>query len=108
MYYICVGDDHTVVKADLYTWGHWFENNENRIVGKDYIGDDVLVSTVCIGFDHRHFGNGPPLILETMIFGGPLDREMWRYSTWDDAEIGHKMACKKARAMAERLRNQLT
>ena len=32
-----------------------------------------------------------------MIFGGPLDQQMWRYSTWDDAETGHKMAVAKAR-----------
>jgi hypothetical protein len=30
-----------------------------------------------------------------MIFDGPLDRETWRYSSWDDAEIGHRMAVKK-------------
>jgi hypothetical protein len=30
-----------------------------------------------------------------MIFGGPLDHETWRYSSWDDAETGHPAAVKK-------------
>jgi hypothetical protein len=33
-----------------------------------------------------------------MIFGGPLDEYQWRYSSWDDAEAGHRAAVKKARA----------
>jgi len=28
-----------------------------------------------------------------MIFGGQYDQEMWRYTTWNEAEEGHKKAC---------------
>lgn len=27
-----------------------------------------------------------------MIFGGIHDQEMWRYCTWDEAEVGHAAA----------------
>ena len=30
---------------------------------------------------------------ETMIFGGPLDQEQFRYKTWSQAEAGHAVAC---------------
>jgi hypothetical protein len=33
-----------------------------------------------------------------MIFGSPLDRRTWRYSSWDDAEAGHRTAVREARA----------
>jgi hypothetical protein len=55
----------------------------------------VYVSTVFLGLDHS-FGEGPPQLFETMIFGGEHDEYQERYSTWDEAEAGHKKACKLA------------
>lgn len=47
------------------------------------------VSTVWLGLDHS-FGNGPPLIFETMVFGdGSLDLTCHRYATEDEARQGH-------------------
>ena len=51
-------------------------------VGKAY------VSTVWLGLDHR-FGDGPPLIFETMVFGGKHDQHTDRYSTEEEAREGH-------------------
>ena len=52
--------------------------------------DDQRVSTVWLGNDHRLYGDeGPPLIFETMIFGGPHDQYCDRYSTEETALIGH-------------------
>lgn len=50
---------------------------------KTQVEDDACVST-----DHR-FGSGPPLVFETMIFGGEYDECQWRYSTKLEAEQGH-------------------
>jgi hypothetical protein len=41
-------------------------------------------------------GKGPPILFETMIFGGPLHEYCWRYASWDDAQAGHKAAVRKA------------
>lgn len=61
--------------------------NPNRIVGKDTVNDQ-LVSTVFLGLDHSY--NGPrPILFETMIFNGPHDGFMRRYSTYDEALAGH-------------------
>jgi hypothetical protein len=56
-----------------------------------YEEDDVTISTVFMGINHQ-FGDGPPLIFETMIFGGPLDDYCWRYSTEAEALAGHQGA----------------
>jgi hypothetical protein len=56
------------------------------------------VSTVWLGIDHA-FGQGPPLIFETMVFpskDGPLtDLDCDRYSTEDEALRGHQRMVEK-------------
>lgn len=83
-------DGHQPVPCDLMTWGRWFESRENRHVANDYIGD-VHVSTVFLGLNHQ-FGAGPPLLFETMIFGGEHDQYQERCSTWDEAVAMHATA----------------
>jgi hypothetical protein len=68
-------------------WGRWFETAD-RVVKKTRI-NDAEVSTVFLGLDHSFGMGGPPLLFETMIFGGKSDGEQWRYSTWEEAEKGH-------------------
>jgi len=66
--------------------------DDNRTVAKTKIGD-VVISTVFLGLDHRMDcmdGAGPPIVFETMVFGGKLDHSEGRYSTWDDAVEGHE------------------
>ena len=93
-HYILEG--HKPVTADLMTWAKWFEK-ANRHVAKTQITDDISVSTVFLGLDHQ-FGEGPPLLFETMIFGGEFDEDMDRYETWEQAEEGHKRMVEKAKA----------
>lgn len=87
-------ENHNVVRCDdVLTWARWFEQIDNRTVDQTRVSGDCFVSTVFLGLDHRFIGNGPPLVFETMVFGGPVDfdESQRRYSSWDDAEIGHKM-----------------
>ena len=93
-YYIL--DGHTPTQcASLREWGQFFEDTERRRVAATEIGD-VRVSTVFLGLDHS-FGEGPPLLFETMVFGGPLDEEMDRYSTWEEAVEGHAKMVERVR-----------
>jgi hypothetical protein len=64
-------------------------------VAQENIGD-VRVSTVFLGMDHS-FGEGPPLIFETMIFGGEHDEFQDRCSTYAEAEEMHARACRMVR-----------
>jgi hypothetical protein len=93
MHYVLT-DDHKTVPATLEEWASFFEGRAKRRVALTEEGD-IAVSTVFLGLDHN-WGEGPPLLFETMIFGGPHDEEQWRYSTWDEAVAGHQRACEIA------------
>jgi len=73
----------------------------DRRVDRTKIGD-VSVSTVFLGIDHGWGVSGPPLIFETMVFGGPLDQEQERYYTWTEAVAGHKAMVKRVRKEAKK------
>lgn len=88
-------DGHKAVPATLMEWAKWYETAD-RTVAKTQIGD-VNVSTVFLGLDHS-FGYGPPQLFETMAFGGELDQEQERYSTWDQAIAGHDVMCARVRS----------
>lgn len=75
---------------DLLEWARSME--KRRHVGDDGPTPGVRVSTVFLGIDHSFGDDGPPVLFETMIFGGPHNEEQWRYCTWDEAERGHKAA----------------
>jgi len=76
---------------ELMEWAVAFESTQGRHVGDtvlDMGGREIKVSTVWLGLDHS-FGDGPPLIFETMVFG--LDEEPQdRYSTYEQARTAHK------------------
>lgn len=85
--------------SDVMEWGRCFENQDSRKVAQTTLGD-VMVSTVFLGIDHS-FGCGPPILFETMVFGGKLDQEQDRCSTWEQAEAMHKAMCERVRANEE-------
>jgi hypothetical protein len=94
---------------DVFEWARWLETADRRVARTD-VDAEVSVSTVFLGIDHNFFGDGEPLLFETMVFGeekvGMLlgraysyreDLAQYRYSTWADAEQGHEMACQRMR-----------
>lgn len=81
---------------DIIKWGHMFESAD-RVVAKSDVGNGVRVSTVFLGLDHS-YGEGPPLLFETMIFGGVHAGYEERCSTWDEAEKQHQIAVAIARS----------
>lgn len=85
-----LGPDGEPKRATLLEWAQWFETAE-RHVADDRRGD-VRVSTVFLGLDHNFSGVGPPLLYETMIFGGEHDGYQDRYATGREAKLGHAEA----------------
>jgi len=65
-------------------------NDDHYIVALNNIGN-VKISTVFLRIDHQ-YGDGPPILFETMIFGGQYDDYQQRYSTWEEAASGHRVA----------------
>ncbi len=76
--------------TDLLEWARQFQN-DNRQVARTSQGS-IDISTVFLGLNHQ-YGRGEPLLFETMVFGGELDSEQDRYSTWEQAEAGHEAMC---------------
>ena len=75
-------------EPDLLKWGRWFETADaERIVAKTTVGD-TRVSTIFLGLDHR-WGSGPPVLWETMIFGGSHDGWQERYTSQEEAIRRH-------------------
>ena len=95
-----------VAEPDLMKWCEWMQT-ASRTVRSDtatvkFAGKpvgEVRVSTVFLGLDHS-FGEGEPLLFETMVFGGPLDQEMDRCSTWEAAEKMHELMCERVKTAA--------
>lgn len=95
----------------------WFDRRGNPIGPEDWeqlklhvpeyfriaetmIGD-IRISTVWIGIDMGFHRDGPPIIFETMVFGGSLDQECWRYATEAQAVEGHGFVVGLVRADVE-------
>lgn len=74
-------------EPDILKWGAWYSTAE-RHIGDDTIGN-VRISTVFLGIDHQWM-NGPPLLFESMVFGGEHDGYQERYHTRDEAIAGHQ------------------
>lgn len=76
-------------------WARSFRSDDRQVESTKLDGD-AHVSTVYLGLNHN-FGAGPPLIFETLVFGGPLDGEMDRYTTEADARTGHYAMVQRVR-----------
>jgi hypothetical protein len=74
------GDTPVPVSAEEVDWS-------NRWHIKTTV-NDFTVSTVFVPLD-QGFGDGPPVLFETLIFGGPLADHFDRYCTKAEAEEGH-------------------
>jgi hypothetical protein len=66
------------------------------------IGDDVEVSTVWLGVDHNFTRTGPPLIFETMVFGGDMDGCGERWPNAEAARAGHDQWVARVREEARK------
>lgn len=86
-FYILMGKKAVLVNGI----GEWARRiNNERHVAITEVAQGVTVSTVFLGIDHRHFGKGPPILFETMVFNDyGDDGTQERYSTWEEAEAGH-------------------
>lgn len=85
--YILNDKGEPVKEPDLMKWAQWLEN-ANREVAKTKVGE-ALVSTVFLGLDYN-FGQGPPVLWETLVFGGPHEDEQDRCSgSREQAEAMH-------------------
>jgi hypothetical protein len=81
-------DGRTPVQCDMETWAQMMESPARQVASEEIEG--VRVSTVFLGLDHNFFGNGPPLLFETMTFSDTFGEIQWRCSTYLHAEEMHR------------------
>lgn len=89
-------ENKNAVPCSLEEWGLQLEEmkkNKTKHVADKTI-NDKRISTVWLGLDHGWDANGEPLLFETMVFDGEDYHDIYcdRYSTWEEAEEGHKKA----------------
>jgi hypothetical protein len=80
-------NDHNPVPCDMMTWARMFEESDRHVA--ETMQGEVRVSTVFLGLDHG-FGEGPPVLFETMVLVDEQAQGRERYCTWAEAEAGHK------------------
>jgi hypothetical protein len=99
--YILDENKNPVLETDMLKWGTWMSTISSRRVACTF--DPVNgseISTVFLGLDHN-YGSGPPILWETMVFGGKLDKAQDRCSgDWKDAEAMHARMVDKVRNIA--------
>lgn len=86
MNYVLDVNGDPVAESNLLKWAEWFEGADLKLA-LDVI-ERVKVSTVFLGTDHA-FDGGPPMLYETMVFGGMHDKYQELYHDKVDALAGH-------------------
>lgn len=98
LHYILDERGEPKAEPDLYTWAMWLaetQAGQARLVARtDFPGG--WVSTVFLGLDHNWRPDGPPILWETMVFGGPHDQEQWRCAgSREQALAQHERVCRE-------------
>jgi len=119
LYYILDESGEPQGTNNALVWAEWFERRPDRVVLQTVIRRGrvmeetlarrrrgVAISTVFLGLDHAFLG-GPPVLWESMIFGGPFDGECDRYTSKLAALEGHVAMverCQAVRRLPRRLK----
>ncbi len=85
-----LNDDKTVSGTnDVDSWSKHLEG-KGRFIKQETINKSIWISTVFLGIDHS-WGNGPPILFETMVFKDPCMDSVTqeRYYTYEEAIEGH-------------------
>lgn len=120
MYHYILKDGKVKKTKDLMKWAAWMEQaGEDRRIGFNKY-KKYYVSTVFLGLDHS-FGGKKPVLFETMVFKNrkstikvfkktfkinksvDIDGLFDRYTTIEDAKIGHKRICNRVKRLEKGL-----
>jgi hypothetical protein len=106
-HFILADDGETAIPCDVMEWAEWVGSRTPESVGGGgwSTRTEVLgrtVSTVFLGLNHG-FGGGPPLLWETMVFGGGSWSEEFyeRHSTKAEALACHRRVVARLEAESD-------
>lgn len=105
MYYILDEDKNPIKVDSAIDWGEWRSKDENTRVRLTNVRHrNFSVSTVFLGMDQDSCSllkkedlpnDYKPLVFETLVQSDDeWDEFMWKYRTWEEAEMGHVMIIK--------------
>jgi len=100
IFYILDNRRRIVPVDDTVEFCNYFAKNSRRVDYTEIVAG-CFVSTVFLGVDHNFSGDGPPILFETMVFGGEpteihyrgvnsgFEDYTRRYATYGEAHKGH-------------------
>jgi hypothetical protein len=98
-WYLLGDDGEPVGPVDMKTYtASELMFSPDRVVARDELEDGTVVSTVFLGLDHQ-FGDGPPLLYETLVF--PVDDsegDCYRTSSRTAAQACHDQVVAELKA----------
>ena len=89
-FYVLDEEGTPVPEPDVLKWARSFVSD--RTLKQDELSNGTVISTVFLGINHSWDDRGPPILWETMIFGGSHDEDQYRYSSREAALAGHDKA----------------
>ena len=85
--YYRLNQNHEAMPTTRMDGGVW--DPAHRIIKQEYVAPDIWISTVFLVIDHS-YGDGPPLLFETMVFRKGSGEECERCSTYEQALDQHR------------------
>jgi len=79
-------------------WSEFMVHGDRQLAddrGEGETGGTVRISTVFMGVNMQVHPDGPPILWETRVFGGPLHDQSARYMYRAEALIGHQAMCRR-------------
>ncbi len=85
---------------DTLEWGQFMAYDQRRKIQLTTVNEECEVSTVFLGLDAQFSASqdAPPVLWETMVFGGPMHSANYRYTSREAAVEGHTKMLDKVRA----------
>jgi hypothetical protein len=82
-------DGDTVQNVTLMQYIEWITTHNTQLLYTETDDARLSVSTVFLGINHAYNNQEKPLLFETMVFGGVMDKTVKRYATRAEAHKGH-------------------
>ena len=83
-----------LIPVDYMEAAKYMGTAEHHVAYTSLLGNTVHVSTVFLCINRNLYGEGKPVLFETMVFGGGFDGYQERYTSYRKAVKGHVEAIK--------------
>lgn len=96
-YYLIDKNGKITTTTDVERWSKEFFESNDRFLKRTELENGITISTCFAGINLNFTDDGPPLLFETMIFGGEDDCTGYRFERHECAINYHDKLVKKYR-----------